>query len=161
MLLDGQDLRRLTLASLRGAIGVVPQDAALFNETIAYNIRYGRPSASDAEVEAAARAAQLHDTISRRFPAGYATLVGERGLRLSGGEKQRVAVARALLRAPRVLVLDEATSALDSITERAVQAALAALRRAATVVVVAHRLSTVADADAVVVLQGGQVIGGA
>lgn len=158
VLIDGQAIADLTQASLRAAIGVVPQDTVLFNDTIMYNIRYGRPGASDEEVRAAAEAACLHETIRDRFPLGYATVVGERGLRLSGGEKQRVAFARALLKNPPILVLDEATSALDSITERRIQATLSTTRMGRTVVVVAHRLSTIMDADRIVVMQAGRVV---
>ncbi|GBF99523.1 hypothetical protein Rsub_11957 [Raphidocelis subcapitata] len=154
---DGQDIRSVTQASLRAAIGMVPQDCVLFNDTIRYNIRYGRPDATDAEVEAAARAACIHDAIAR-FPKGYETMVGERGLRLSGGEKQRVAFARALLKNPPLLVLDEATSALDTMTEKSIQAALAETRENRTTFIVAHRLSTIADADLIVVLQEGAVV---
>ncbi|KDD73117.1 hypothetical protein H632_c2515p0, partial [Helicosporidium sp. ATCC 50920] len=153
----GVDTRSVTQASLRACMGVVPQDTVLFNDTLRANIRYARPQASDAEVEAAARAACLHDDIQARFPLGYDTQVGERGLRLSGGEKQRVAFARAILRNPPILVLDEATSALDSLTERRIQASLAEARADRTVLIVAHRLSTVRDADQLVVLRQGRV----
>lgn len=155
--IDGQSVASVTQESLRAAIGVVPQDTVLFNDTIMYNIRYGRPDATDAEVYAAAEGASLAETIRDRFPLGYDTMVGERGLRLSGGEKQRVAFARALLKNPPILVLDEATSALDSITERRIQATLASTRQGRTVLVVAHRLSTVMDADRIVVMALGQV----
>ena len=155
--IDGQDIAAATQASLRAAIGIVPQDTVLFNDTIRYNIRYGRPGASDAEVEAAARVAQIHDFIEG-LPKGYDTMVGERGLKLSGGEKQRVAIARTVLKNPPILVLDEATSALDSHTEREIQASLGAITRGRTTLVVAHRLSTVVDADEILVLDKGCVI---
>jgi ABC-type transport system involved in Fe-S cluster assembly fused permease/ATPase subunit len=151
------DIRDLTQDSLRAAIGVVPQDTVLFNDTIRYNIAYGRPSASPAEVEEAARLAQLHDFILT-LPLGYETKVGERGLKLSGGEKQRVAIARTLLKDPRILVLDEATSALDTNTEQEIQAALRAVARNRTTLTIAHRLSTVVDADEILVLEGGRVV---
>ena len=155
--IDGQDLRQVTQASLRAAIGIVPQDTVLFNDSIAYNIAYGRPGATQDQVEAAARSAQLHDFITR-LPQGYDTPVGERGLKLSGGEKQRVAIARMLLKDPPILVLDEATSALDSSNEQAIQQALreAAARR--TTLVIAHRLSTVVDANLIIVLEDGQIV---
>jgi ATP-binding cassette subfamily B protein len=152
-----EDIRDLTQDSLRAAIGVVPQDTVLFNDTIRYNIAYGRPSATPAEVEAAARLAQLHDFILT-LPLGYETKVGERGLKLSGGEKQRVAIARTLLKNPRILVLDEATSALDTNTEQEIQAALRAVARNRTTLTIAHRLSTVVDADEILVLEDGQVV---
>jgi ABC-type transport system involved in Fe-S cluster assembly fused permease/ATPase subunit len=136
---------------------VVPQDIVLFNDTIAYNLGFGRPDADRAEVEAAARAAQLHAFIAG-LPDGYDTLVGERGLKLSGGEKQRVALARAILKRPRILILDEATSALDSATEQAVQAALRSLGRRVTTLVVAHRLATIVDADEILVLDHGRIV---
>lgn len=157
ILLDGKDLRTLTLDSVRQRIAVVPQDPVLFNDTVAYNIRYGRPDATDAEVEAAARMAAMHETI-QGFPMGYESLVGERGLKLSGGEKQRLAVARALLKNPTVLVCDEATSAVDSQTEATVLDALRTVQqKGITTVVVAHRLSTVMAADQILVLDGGRV----
>ncbi|KAK9823014.1 hypothetical protein WJX81_007044 [Elliptochloris bilobata] len=155
--IDGQDVRDVTQASLRSAMAVVPQDTVLFNDTIMYNIRYGRPSASDEEVYDAARAASLHDSIISRFPQQYDTVVGERGLRLSGGEKQRVACARAILKNPRVLLLDEATSALDTLTEQRIQGALKAMRADRTTIIVAHRLSTITDADVIIVLKEGEV----
>ncbi len=155
--LDGQDIRQVTQASLRRAIGIVPQDTVLFNDTVGYNIGYGRTGASTAEVEAAARAAHIHDFISST-PKGYATMVGERGLKLSGGEKQRVAIARTLLKNPPVLIFDEATSALDSANERAIQAELKSAAQGKTALVIAHRLSTVADAHEIVVLDGGRVV---
>jgi ATP-binding cassette subfamily B protein len=154
--IDGHDLRDLTQASLRAAMAVVPQDSVLFNDTIGYNIRFGRPDASPAEVEAAARAAELHDFIAG-LPDGYDTLVGERGLKLSGGEKQRAAIARALLKRPRLMILDEATSALDSATEQAIQHRLRELLRGTTTLVVAHRLSTVVGADEILVLDHGRI----
>ena len=155
--IDGQDLREVTQASLRAAIGIVPQDTVLFNDTIFYNIAYGRPGADRAEVEAAARAAHIHDFIAAT-PAGYETMVGERGLKLSGGEKQRVAIARTLLKNPPILIFDEATSALDSANERAIQAELRSAAQGKTVLVIAHRLSTVADAHEIVVLDAGRVV---
>jgi ATP-binding cassette subfamily B protein len=155
--IDGHDLRDLTQDSLRAAIAVVPQDAVLFNETIGYNLAFGRPEASPAEIEEAARAAELHDFVMS-LPDGYETLVGERGLKLSGGEKQRVALARAILKRPRIFVLDEATSALDSVTERRVQASLRRICAGATTVVIAHRLSTVVEADEILVLDGGRIV---
>ncbi|KAF6263961.1 P-loop containing nucleoside triphosphate hydrolase protein [Scenedesmus sp. NREL 46B-D3] len=157
ILLDGQDLRSITQSSLRKIIGMVPQDCVLFNDTIRYNIRYGRMAASDKEIEDVSDAACIHEPITTRFPKGYDTVVGERGLRLSGGEKQRVAFARALLKNPPLLVLDEATSALDTITEKKIQASLAGSRSNRTTFIVAHRLSTVADADLIVVLKEGLV----
>jgi len=155
--IDGQDLRDVTQESLHDQIGVVPQDTVLFNDTIRYNIAYGRPSASHAEVEAAARAAKIHDFITR-LPEGYETTVGERGLKLSGGEKQRVGIARTLLKDPPILLLDEATSALDSETEQDIQHELKGLGRGRTVLVIAHRLSTIADADQIVVLEDGLIV---
>jgi ATP-binding cassette subfamily B protein len=152
-----EDIRDLTQDSLRAAIGVVPQDTVLFNDTIHYNIAYGRPSATPAEVEEAARLAQLHDFILT-LPLGYETKVGERGLKLSGGEKQRVAIARTLLKNPRILVLDEATSALDTNTEQEIQTALRAVARNRTTLTIAHRLSTVVDSDEILVLEDGQVV---
>ena len=152
-----EDIRNLTQDSLRAAIGVVPQDTVLFNDTIRYNIAYGRPTASSAEIEEAARLAQLHDFILS-LPLGYETKVGERGLKLSGGEKQRVAIARTLLKNPRILVLDEATSALDTNTEQEIQAALRAVARNRTTLTIAHRLSTVVDADEILVLEAGRVV---
>jgi ATP-binding cassette subfamily B protein len=154
---DGQDVRDLTQASLRAAIGVVPQDTVLFNDSILYNIAYGRPDATQAEIEEAARQAQIHDFVMR-LPERYETRVGERGLKLSGGEKQRVAIARTLLKDPRILILDEATSALDTATEQDIQAALRAVARHRTTLVIAHRLSTVVDADEILVLDDGRVL---
>jgi len=154
--IDGQDLRNVSQDSVRRAIGVVPQDTVLFNDTIRYNIRYGRWDASDAEVEAAARLAQI-DSFIRMSPKGYETPVGERGLKLSGGEKQRVAIARTVLKAPPILVLDEATSALDSHTEHEIQEALERVSRNRTSLVIAHRLSTIISADEIIVLDQGRI----
>jgi len=157
ILIDGQDIRQVTQESLRAAIGIVPQDTVLFNDTIEYNIAYARPTAERSEIIAAAQLAQLHDFINK-LPQGYDTLVGERGLKLSGGEKQRVAIARAILKQPQILVFDEATSALDS---KAEQAILKALRTAAsehTTLVIAHRLSTIVDADKILVLDSGRIV---
>ncbi len=156
ILIDGRDLRDYTQASLRAAIGVVPQDTVLFNDTIRYNIAYGRPNATQAEIEHAAKVAQVHDFVLR-MPDGYDTRVGERGLKLSGGEKQRVAIARTVLKDPKILILDEATSALDSRTERDIDAALRAVAGGRTTLVIAHRLSTVVDADEIIVLVDGQI----
>jgi ABC-type transport system involved in Fe-S cluster assembly fused permease/ATPase subunit len=153
---DGQDVRDVTQESLRQAIGVVPQDTVLFNDTIRYNIAYGRPDATQAEIEQAARLAQVHDFVLK-LPDGYDTRVGERGLKLSGGEKQRVAIARTLLKDPRLLILDEATSALDTHTEQEIQAALRDAARGRTTLVIAHRLSTVVEADEIIVLQDGRI----
>ena len=155
--IDGQDLRAVTQASLRAAIGIVPQDTVLFNDTVQYNIAYGRTGCSRAEVEAAAKAAHIHDFIAAT-PKGYETMVGERGLKLSGGEKQRVAIARTLLKNPPILIFDEATSALDSANERAIQAELRSAAVGKTALVIAHRLSTVVDAHEIVVLDGGRVV---
>jgi len=156
ILIDGQDIRDVTQASLRASIGMVPQDTVLFNDTIRYNIRYGRWEASDAEVEEAARLAQI-DGFIRMSPKGYETQVGERGLKLSGGEKQRVAIARTVLKAPPILVLDEATSALDSHTEREIQDSLERVSRNRTSLVIAHRLSTIVTADEIIVLDQGRI----
>ena len=155
--LAGQDIRQVTQASVRQAIGIVPQDTVLFNDTVAYNIGYGRTGSTQAEIEAAAQAARIHDFIAST-PQGYATSVGERGLKLSGGEKQRVAIARTLLKNPPVLVFDEATSALDSANERAIQAELASAAQNKTTLVIAHRLSTVVDAHEILVLDAGQIV---
>jgi ATP-binding cassette subfamily B protein len=155
--IDGQDIRRVTQESLRAAIGIVPQDTVLFNDTIYYNIAYGRTDASQSEVEAAARAAHIHDFVLS-LPQGYETTVGERGLKLSGGEKQRVAIARALLKKPAILVFDEATSALDTRTEKIIQSELVEIARGRTTLVVAHRLSTIVDADRILVLDHGRVV---
>jgi ATP-binding cassette, subfamily B, heavy metal transporter len=157
ILVDGQDIRDVTQTSLRYAIGIVPQDTVLFNDTIRYNIRYGRWQASDAEVETAARLAQIDDFI-RLSPRGYDTEVGERGLKLSGGEKQRVAIARTILKAPPILVLDEATSALDSHTEKDIQDALEQVSQNRTTLVIAHRLSTIVEADDIIVLDEGTIV---
>lgn len=155
--LDGQDIRQVTQESLRAVLGIVPQDTVLFNETIGYNIGYGRPGATQEEIEAAARSAHIHDFIAA-LPEGYQSMVGERGLKLSGGEKQRVAIARTLLKNPAVLVFDEATSALDSTTERAIQSELENLARHHTTLVIAHRLSTIVNADQILVLEQGRII---
>ncbi|MBP2304789.1 ATP-binding cassette domain-containing protein [Azospirillum melinis] len=157
VLIDGQDIRGVTQASLRASIGIVPQDTVLFNDTVFYNIAYGRPGASPAEVERAARLAHIHDFIMA-LPDGYQTTVGERGLKLSGGEKQRVAIARTILKDPAILLFDEATSALDTHTEREIQANLREVSRGRTTLVIAHRLSTVIDADEILVLEAGRVI---
>jgi len=157
VLIDGQDVRSVTQASLRAAIGIVPQDTVLFNDTIEYNIAYGRPGAPREEVVAAARAAHIHDFIES-LPDGYRTMVGERGLKLSGGEKQRVAIARTLLKQPAILVFDEATSALDSRTERVIQQELEGISRSRTTLVIAHRLSTVVHADQILVMDRGRII---
>jgi ATP-binding cassette subfamily B protein len=156
ILIDGQDIASVTQASLRAALGIVPQDTVLFNDTIAYNIRYGRIGATDAEVEAAAKLARIHDFVMST-PDGYATRVGERGLKLSGGEKQRVAIARTILKNPPILLFDEATSALDSRTEQQIQANLKELARDRTTLVIAHRLSTIVDADEILVLEAGRI----
>ncbi|MCX8145838.1 MAG: ABC transporter ATP-binding protein/permease [Azovibrio sp.] len=155
--INGTDIRQLTQASLRAAIGIVPQDTVLFNDSLYYNVAYGRPDASRAEVEAAARAAQL-DALIARLPEGWNTQVGERGLKLSGGEKQRVAIARALLKQPDILIFDEATSALDSRTEQAIQAQIEAAARGRTALVIAHRLSTVMSADRILVMEAGRIV---
>ncbi|MDG1864003.1 MAG: ABC transporter ATP-binding protein/permease [Yoonia sp.] len=157
MRIDGQDLRDVTQESLHAQVGVVPQDTVLFNDTVHYNIAYGRPSASENEIIAAAKAAKIHDFIVS-LPDGYATTVGERGLKLSGGEKQRVGIARTLLKNPPILLLDEATSALDTETEMEIQAELKAMSQGRTVITIAHRLSTIADADLIVVLEDGKVV---
>jgi len=154
--IDGQDVRNVTQESVRHAIGMVPQDTVLFNDTIAYNIRYGRPDATDEEVKAAARMAQIHEFIEK-LPQGYQAEVGERGLKLSGGEKQRVAIARTILKSPPILILDEATSALDTHTEREIQSALDQVSRNRTTLVIAHRLSTVVNADQIIVLEAGEI----
>jgi ATP-binding cassette, subfamily B, heavy metal transporter len=155
--IDGQDIRHVTQASLRAAIGIVPQDTVLFNDTIYYNIAYGRPEAPPSEVEAAARMARIHDFIMR-LPDGYQTRVGERGLKLSGGERQRVAIARTILKRPRLLLFDEATSALDTHTEKEIQESLRTISRDVTTLVIAHRLSTVVDADQILVLDKGRIV---
>jgi len=155
--IDGQDISKVTQQSLRQAIGIVPQDTVLFNDTIGYNIGYGRAGATQEQIEEAARGAAIHDFILS-LPAGYATKVGERGLKLSGGEKQRVAIARTLLKNPPVLILDEATSALDSRTEADIQTTLRGVEQGRTTIVIAHRLSTVSHADEIVVLEAGEVV---
>ncbi|OOG44733.1 ABC transporter ATP-binding protein/permease [Polaromonas sp. A23] len=157
IMVAGQDIKQVTQASVRQAIGIVPQDTVLFNDTVEYNIAYGKPGAGRAEVEEAARAARIHSFISST-PAGYATMVGERGLKLSGGEKQRVAIARTLLKNPPIMIFDEATSALDSANERAIQAELRSIAENKTTLVVAHRLSTVVDAHEILVMEAGQII---
>ncbi|MCC5778065.1 ATP-binding cassette domain-containing protein [Nitratireductor sp. B36] len=154
--IDGQNVKDVTQESLRAAIGMVPQDTVLFNDTIAYNIRYGRPDATDEEVRKAAELAQIGSFIES-LPEGYDTMVGERGLKLSGGEKQRVAIARTILKAPPILLLDEATSALDTHTEQEIQTALDTVSRGRTTLVIAHRLSTVINADEIIVLKGGEI----
>ncbi len=155
--IDGQDIRDVTQDSLRRAIGVVPQDTVLFNDTVLYNIAYGRPGASRVEIEAAARFARIHDFV-KGLPDGYDTMVGERGLKLSGGEKQRVAIARVILKAPEILIFDEATSALDTKTEREIQASLAEVAAGRTTLIIAHRLSTIVDADQILVLDAGRIV---
>ena len=157
ILINGVDVRDVKQASLRAAIGIVPQDTVLFNDTILYNIRYGRPDATDREVFEAARGAHIHEFIES-LPKKYETAVGERGLKLSGGEKQRVAIARALLKNPRILIFDEATSALDSRAEKAIQAELERISQGRTTLVIAHRLSTVMDADEILVLNQGRIV---
>ncbi len=157
ILIDGQDVRDVTQASVRAAIGVVPQDTVLFNDTIRYNIGYGRPGATDADIEAAARLAHIHDLI-QTMPDGYETMVGERGLKLSGGEKQRVAIARTILKNPAIFLFDEATSALDTHTEREIQANLREVSQGRSTLIIAHRLSTVADADEIIVLSDGRIV---
>ena len=157
LLIDGQDVREVTQKSLHAAIGVVPQDTVLFNDTIRYNIAYGRDGATEDDIVEAARAAQIHDFIAS-LPEGYDTPVGERGLKLSGGEKQRVGIARSLLKNPPILLLDEATSALDTDTEQEIKGALARAGQGRTVITIAHRLSTIAEADRIVVLEQGDVV---
>jgi ATP-binding cassette subfamily B protein len=157
ILIDGQDIRDVTQQSLRAAIGIVPQDTVLFNDTLLENIRFGRPGASDTDVQEAVRMAHLADFVAQ-LPQGLATRVGERGLKLSGGERQRVAIARTILKRPPILVFDEATSSLDSKAERIILTALAEIAHGHTSLVIAHRLSTVVDADCIVVLDGGRVI---
>ena len=157
MTIDGTDVRELTFPSLTAAVGVVSQETYLFHASVRENLRFARPDATDEEVEEAARAAQIHSLIAS-LPEGYETVVGERGYRFSGGEKQRIAIARTILRNPPILVLDEATSALDTQTERAVQAALERLAEGRTVIAIAHRLSTVREADQIVVLDHGRVV---
>jgi ATP-binding cassette subfamily B protein len=157
LLIDGQDVRSVTQDSLHAQIGVVPQDTVLFNDTVHYNIAYGRPDAGEDDIIAAAKAAKIHDFIVS-LPDGYQTTVGERGLKLSGGEKQRVGIARTLLKNPPILLLDEATSALDTETEMEIQAELKAMGQGRTVITIAHRLSTIADADLIVVLENGVIV---
>jgi ATP-binding cassette subfamily B protein len=157
IMIDGQDVRRVTQESLRKTIGVVPQDMVLFNDTIYYNIAYGRAGASREEIESAARSAQIHDFI-QSLPDGYDSQVGERGLKLSGGEKQRLAIARAILKRPSILVFDEATSALDSRTELEIQASLRAVSAERSTLIIAHRLSTIVDADDILVIDDGRVV---
>ena len=155
--IDGQEVRAVQQASVRAAIGIVPQDTVLFNDTIEYNIAYGRPDASREEVLEAARAAHIHDFIAS-LPDGYEAKVGERGLKLSGGEKQRVAIARAILKNPAILIFDEATSALDSRSEKAIQEELARIATDRTTLIIAHRLSTIVDADEILVMDAGRII---
>jgi ATP-binding cassette subfamily B protein len=157
IVINDDDIRNVKQASLRGAIGIVPQDTVLFNDTIYYNIQYGRPQATRDEVIAAAQAAHIYDFIVS-LPDGFEARVGERGLKLSGGEKQRVAIARAILKNPRILIFDEATSALDSATEQAIQAELEQISRGRTTLVIAHRLSTVMDANQILVMDAGRIV---
>ncbi|HHN67265.1 MAG TPA: ABC transporter ATP-binding protein/permease [Thermopetrobacter sp.] len=157
VMIDGQDVRDVSQTSLRKAIGIVPQDTVLFNDTIGYNIRYGRIDATDEEVIEAAKMAQIHDFVMS-LPKGYDTMVGERGLKLSGGEKQRVAIARTILKNPPILILDEATSALDTMTERQIQAALDQVAQDRTTLIIAHRLSTIIDADEILVMEAGRIV---
>jgi ABC-type transport system involved in Fe-S cluster assembly fused permease/ATPase subunit len=157
VLIDGKDIRDVTQSSLHKAIGVVPQDTVLFNDTIYYNIAYGRDEATRAQIEQAAQAAQIHDFV-QSLPKGYDTMVGERGLKLSGGEKQRVGIARSLLKNPPILLLDEATSALDTQTEHEIQESLIQMGQGRTVMIIAHRLSTVVHADCIVVLEQGKIV---
>ena len=157
IVIDGQDIRDITQDSLRMSIGIVPQDTVLFNDTIAYNIGYGRPGASQDEIEEAARLASI-DHFIKELPQGYNTMVGERGLKLSGGEKQRVAIARTILKGPEIFLFDEATSALDTQTERAIQESLREISKGRTTLVIAHRLSTITHADSILVLQKGRVV---
>jgi ATP-binding cassette subfamily B protein len=157
ILIAGQDIKQVTQASVRQAIGIVPQDTVLFNDTVEYNIAYGQPGATRAQVEEAAQSAHIHSFIAAT-PKGYATMVGERGLKLSGGEKQRVAIARTLLKNPPILIFDEATSALDSANERAIQAELQSVAQNKTTLVIAHRLSTVVDAHEILVIDAGRIL---
>jgi ATP-binding cassette subfamily B protein len=157
VMIDGQDIREVTQDSLRANIGIVPQDTVLFNDTIYYNIAYGRPEASAEEVERAAKMARIHDFV-QSLPEGYESRVGERGLKLSGGEKQRVAIARTILKNPAILLFDEATSALDTKTEQAIQKSLQEVSRDRTTLVIAHRLSTVVAADEILVLEDGRIV---
>ena len=155
--IDGQDVRKIKLESLSGIVGMVTQETYLIHDTIAANLRYGRPDATEAELEAAARAAAIHDHIAG-LPEGYQTIVGERGYKLSGGEKQRIAIARAILKNPRILILDEATSALDTQSERLIQSALEPLMAGRTTFAIAHRLSTILAADLILVMEHGQIV---
>jgi ATP-binding cassette subfamily B protein len=157
VLIDGHDVRTLTLESLRRDIGIVTQETYLFHDTVAANLRYAKPDATDEDLHAAARAANIHDFIAS-LPAAYETIVGERGHKLSGGERQRLAIARVLLKDPKILILDEATSALDSHNEAAIQAALVPLMRGRTSLVIAHRLSTILSADVIFVVEGGRIV---
>jgi ATP-binding cassette subfamily B protein len=157
VLIDGQDIRDVTQESLRATLGMVPQDTVLFNDTIANNIRSGRPDATEEDVREAARMAQIDEFI-KLLPDGYKAMVGERGLKLSGGEKQRVAIARTILKGPPILMLDEATSALDSFTEKQIQAALDRVSQDRTTLVIAHRLSTIIHADQIIVLEAGEIV---
>ena len=157
ILIDGQDIRRVRQESLRAVIGIVPQDTVLFNASIYYNLAYGRPDARREDIERAAEMAHIKAFIES-LPQGWETVVGERGLKLSGGEKQRVAIARAMLKRPRILVFDEATSSLDSKTEQAIQETLAEVAEHHTALVIAHRLSTVVDADRILVMEGGRIV---
>lgn len=157
ILIDGENIQNVKQASLRSHIGVVPQDTVLFNEDIRYNIQYGRPGATDKEVERAAEHADIHTRILN-FPQQYSTKVGERGLKVSGGEKQRVAIARTILKSPEIILLDEATSALDTKTERTIQSSLMEVCRGRTTIIVAHRLSTIVHADQILVLKDGEVV---
>jgi ABC-type transport system involved in Fe-S cluster assembly fused permease/ATPase subunit len=154
--IDGQDIQSVKQASVRAAIGVVPQDSVMFNASIGYNIHYGRAEASQAEIEEAARLASI-DSFIKQLPEGYEALVGERGLKLSGGEKQRVAIARAILKKPSIFLFDEATSALDSQTEKQIQTALNAVSQSRTTLIIAHRLSTIVDSDEILVMKDGQI----
>ena len=156
IVINGSDIRALQQGSLRGAIGIVPQDTVLFNDSVYYNIQYGRPEAAREEVIEAARAAHIHEFIES-LPDGYEARVGERGLKLSGGEKQRVAIARAILKNPAILIFDEATSALDSETEKSIQGELARIAQGHTTLVIAHRLSTIMDADQILVMDAGRI----
>jgi ABC-type transport system involved in Fe-S cluster assembly fused permease/ATPase subunit len=155
--IDGQDIRSVQQSSLRAQIGIVPQDTVLFNDTIEYNIGYGRPEATKDDIVGAAKSAHIHDFIAST-PQGMDTMVGERGLKLSGGEKQRVAIARAILKNPRILIFDEATSALDSRSEKAIQAELKRIAENRTTLVIAHRLSTIVEADMILVLDRGRIV---
>jgi ATP-binding cassette, subfamily B, heavy metal transporter len=154
---DGMDVRDITQASLRATIGIVPQDTVLFNDTLEYNLRYGRPDATDDDLAQAIRQARLDQFIAK-LPEGLQTPVGERGLKLSGGEKQRVAIARALIKNPAILIFDEATSALDSESEKAIQSEIAAVSRERTTMIIAHRLSTIVDADEIIVMDSGRIV---